>query len=129
MTLKLNVRVTDEIRADLGRRLQRVGVYMVGAIRRNLNRAEPYRRFVGQRGVYYRGLSPSLPGEYPKKITGQLQRAVSWEYRHEIPAVRIGVNLPYAKFLEFGTRVMKARPFISQTFSAEKTTLERILTG
>jgi HK97 gp10 family phage protein len=57
---------------------------------------------------------PSLPGEPPHKRTGTLARSIESEtFRIGDQFVgRVGTNLKYGAYLEFGTRKMAPRPYL-----------------
>jgi HK97 gp10 family phage protein len=57
---------------------------------------------------------PSAPGEPPRKRTGTLQKSIAHEVERQPGAVlaRVGTKVDYGRFLEFGTRRMKARPYL-----------------
>jgi HK97 gp10 family phage protein len=78
------------------------------------------------------GFVRSLPGEPPRKQTGDLRSGVTYEVDQKTLVARVGVYGPatkYAKFLELGTSKMKARPFLRITAWEEKPTVEKILAG
>ncbi|MEY5098720.1 MAG: hypothetical protein RJA36_1439 [Pseudomonadota bacterium] len=58
----------------------------------------------------------SKPGEPPRKRTGTLQKSVGhevfYDLRYDQVTVRAGTNVPYGRFLEYGTRKMAARPWL-----------------
>ena len=54
----------------------------------------------------------SKPGEPPRVQTGVLRRGYTHEIHPTLPIGRVGTNIPYAKWLEFGTRRMAARPHV-----------------
>jgi phage gpG-like protein len=54
----------------------------------------------------------SKPGEVPRVQTGVLRRSITHEMHDTLPIGRVGTNVEYSKWLEFGTRRMKPRPFI-----------------
>lgn len=66
-----------------------------------------------------KGHNPSQPGEAPAPDTGTLMRSVT----HSVEATRdgatanIGSNLEYARYLEYGTSKMRARPWLSQALT------------
>jgi len=68
------------------------------------------------------GPSPSLPGEYPGKDTGNLRRSITFSAASPdklvsaagVSAAKTTENT-YALYLEFGTSKMQARPFLVRT--------------
>lgn len=49
------------------------------------------------------GPEPSAPGEDPHKQKGHLRRGIAMEMDKGILVARVGTNVLYGKFLEFGT--------------------------
>jgi len=66
------------------------------------------------RRVY--GSNPSAPGEAPHKQTGHLRRSVTREVIGL--AGRVGTNLNYGRWLELGTRLVAARPWLRPSLAA-----------
>ena len=111
---------------ELHKRLVKVGVYFASKERQYLNVSQPYKRSAS--GKRLRGLDPSQPGEFPRKLSGQLQRSITW--RVEKDSVIVGSNLRgYPSYLETSTRFMAARPWLSLGFDREKDNMARILVG
>lgn len=55
----------------------------------------------------------SKPSEPPHVDTGTLRRSITHEVeQRNIATGRVGTNVVYAKWLEFGTSKMAARPFL-----------------
>jgi len=78
------------------------------------------------------GFVRSQPGEPPRKQYGTLRRGVTYEVDKGMLVARVGLYGPalaYAKFLELGTRKMKARPYLRQTLFEESGNIEAILAG
>ncbi len=80
----------------------------------------------------------SKPGEPPAIQTGTLRRAMTYEVGKDIqgPVARVGPmstlgekSLKYARFLEFGTRKMRARPFLRPAFARKARDIALILGG
>ena len=73
----------------------------------------------------------SAPGESPRKRTGTLQKSVAFEVRRTLAAitVRIGSSVPYARFLERGTRKMRPRPWLRPGLVEYLQRFQRIVLG
>lgn len=50
------------------------------------------------------------PGGYPAKRTGRFQRSIAYRIRRERKSIEFFSRVPYARYLEWGTRFMRARP-------------------
>jgi HK97 gp10 family phage protein len=77
------------------------------------------------------GLPHSKPGEYPRRLTGYLARAIDVEYDESNLSARVFVRneqAPYWKFLEYGTSRMAPRQFMQRTFREMKPRTRRNLT-
>lgn len=114
---------------QLGDNLERAAIHLTNAMKEKVNRAEPYQRYTGDKGIWYKGEEPSLPGEPPKKIRGDLQRSIAYEMSSDRKSVKVGSNLDYARYLELGTSKMEARPFIRSTLDEERDKINNILAG
>lgn len=113
--------------AELKRNFTKAGVYFVSKLRGSLNRSQPYHRTPDGGTV---GLDPSLPGEYPKKLTGQLQRSITWTVGTKPLSLTVGSNMKgYPKYLQLGTTLMKPRPWLSLGFEKTKDEIGRIIVG
>lgn len=55
----------------------------------------------------------SLPGDPPNTDTGRLVQSVKFDFKNNGLTGRVGTNLRYGAWLEFGTQVMAARPWLS----------------
>ena len=74
----------------------------------------------------------SAPGEPPRKRTGTLQKSVAFEVSwmnlgEPVFTVRVGTNVPYGRFLEYGTRKMAARPWLRPGLAEYLPTAQRVL--
>lgn len=58
-------------------------------------------------GRWYGGIQASAPGEYPAVRTGQLMRSMTATIRNN--SVEFGTNMPYSKYLAYGTSKMRPR--------------------
>lgn len=61
------------------------------------------------------GANPSAPGEPPAKQTGRLRASVAWEVAGLV--ARVGTNVRYGRWLEFGTSRMAARPWLRRALA------------
>ena len=81
--------------------------------------------------IYRRGTvthQASAPGQYPASDTGRLASNV----RFELPSGgnmtgRVGTNIQYGAYLEFGTSRMEARPWLLPSFEKAKANVEKEL--
>ena len=75
-------------------------------------------QFIG-RMKSYKDYSPSAPGDYPRKRSGHLWERIAYVVVGSTKTNDLrgiwGTNVPYAKWLQFGTRHMAARPWMSKT--------------
>lgn len=60
-----------------------------------------------------RVVNVSAPGDPPNTDRGRLVQSIKFDFKDGGLTGRIGTNLKYGKFLEFGTKVMAARPWLS----------------
>lgn len=75
--------------------------------------------------------TPSQPGEPPRKRTGHGQAGVQYELDEATLSGRVGVTkaVVYMLFLELGTRVMDARPWLLATLKRNLDRLSQIAGG
>ena len=99
------------------------------AVRVVLNQA---RNLVSEPGTMNRkgraklyGAVRSLPGEPPRKQTGQLRRSIATEVLSMVG--RVGTNLKYGKHLELGTRKMQPRPWLRRALNESEAAIRAIL--
>lgn len=115
------------VNKELEKRFVSAGVYFVSKTRGYLNTSQPYRR---TRSGGHVGLDPSKPGQFPHKLSGQLQRSVTWKFDKSKMVLTVGFNLKgYPKYLETGTKDMRPRPTLKLSWGKEKNNMGRILTG
>lgn len=87
-------------------------------------------RNLGDMGIH----RASAPGDPPTVRTGRLRRGIQMARPNRNRAAtrvgwRIGINVKYAPFLEFGTRRMRARPFIKPVLKKMQTLGPRMITN
>lgn len=118
---------TKAMRTETQKRLNKAAMWLQTFIREKLSEDQPKVRVKakGKKAGYFRGFSPSLPGRYPKRLSGQLVRSISWEAGSGY--ARVGTNLRYGRWLETGTRRMARRPWLTLACQAAKMQLSAIL--
>lgn len=118
----------DRTKQEIDKGFVRAGIYYTSQTRKYLNVDQRYKR--AKTSGRHRGLSPSKPGEYPRKLSGQLQRSITWAYDANKMVLTVGSNLAgYPSFLQTGTNRMAARPWLTLSFEAEKNTIGRLILG
>lgn len=80
-----------------------------------------------RKGSRIYGSSPSAPGEPPHKQLGHLRRSVTREVVELVG--RVGTNLNYGRWLELGTRLMKARPWLRRALRQKQDAAQAILSA
>jgi len=117
-----------EVDADLVRRMGRTVIFLRDETVKGLSRTQQTKRS----GRALAGLDPSKPGEFPKRVTGRLRNSIATQVEKVGRKIigRYGTNVKdYPLALEFGTRKLKARPFLRPVFFRNKKTIKRILLG
>lgn len=68
------------------------------------------------------GAKRSSTGDPPLKQTGRLRASITHEILDDAtgPFARVGTNLPYALYLELGTRRMAPRPFLRRALDESR---------
>ena len=107
---------TDSVMKDLqkGERdlRRKAGVHVRGKVRAKINKT-----------------TPSIPGEPPGKVTGNLLKGLATKTHPSTTLVGFKPPAYHARMLEFGTSKMAARPVLFPTFAEEAPTIKRILSG
>ncbi len=117
------------IEAEHKKNLARAAIHLKAKCREYCNRPQEYERTKGPKGVHYKGLDPSQPGEFPKRVIGDLVRSIAHEPAPDKLNWKVGTASIVGLYLEFGTRKMAARPWLSQTLLLERDNIMRILEG
>lgn len=99
------------VRRRVARLIDIASRWLRDCIRIKMSRWQPTRG----KGERMRGLFPSEPGEYPKKVRGVARMNVGAEFNKELLEARIGTRASFklGRWLELGTHKMKPRPWLS----------------
>jgi len=136
-----------QLKGEVAKNLERAAIFLVEKVKLNLNTSQDYKkstdtaistrsggktvhrvvRLRKNKGVYFYGLDPSASGEFPHKLTGNLQRSITYEMADGGQRALVGSGVTYAKFLELGTSKMAPRPFLRPTLNINKDALVRII--
>jgi len=73
-----------------------------------------------------RDVSVSDPFDYPNTDTGRLVQSINFDFSPTGSSGRVGSNLPYAKFLELGTKDMAPRPWLTLAVDAVQDKIKSI---
>ena len=68
----------------------------------------------------------SKPGEIPRVQTGDLKKSYGIDMHPTLPICRMGTNLFYAKYLEFGTKHMAPRPHVRPALIKLRPTYKKV---
>jgi len=113
------------IRDETGKRIDMAARFIRDRAKEGLSRTQEVRIY-GKKGKRSRkGMDPSQPGEFPKKVSGHLRIDTRKEFDKELLEARVGTNVPYGKWLELGTRTMARRPFMRLTLTQNAPELMR----
>ncbi len=114
-------------RRDAEKNLTKAGIYFVSQLRTELNVAQPYTR--SPAGNYH-GRNPSAPGNFPHKLSGGLQKSITWKLDKPNLVLTVGSNLGgYPKFLQLGTKSMQPRPWLTLSWGRHEAKITSIVTG
>ena len=120
--------VTAKIQGHVANRLQYAARALVNFIRKQLSSSGGPSSAGGAPMVGgVRVAGPPAPGGWPHKQTGHLRRNVQQQFDRIRMTARVGTNVLYGKFLEFGTKNMAARPWLSRALREFRSQLVRIL--
>jgi len=68
----------------------------------------------------------SKPGDPPNTDTGRLVQSIKFEFSNDYAIGSVGTNLKYGKHLEYGTRTMAARPWLSRAIRICQKDIEKM---
>lgn len=133
--------VLRDITRGQKRNVARAGAYLSADIKSKFQRTP---MLMGKRGARRRGgpghrlYEPSRPGEIPAVQKGHLRRSIISETDVDVqgPVSRVGpmstvkgMEMKYARYLEFGTRKMRARPYMRPALARNRLAIGRLLAG
>lgn len=125
--MEFDINALNKIEAEFKRNLQKAALYVKGKVKQNINSGQEYVRTKGPNGVYYHGRDPSQPGDYVKRVTGQLVRSIATAPSPDGNSWTVGSNLQYATYIEFGTSKAAPRKFLRATLEEERDNIIRII--
>lgn len=99
--------------------LQSVGFFLESDIKRSFKPGHG-RTYIIHNKIH----RASAPGEPPAVLTGRLRSSIASDLKKN--SVKIGTNVEYAKWLEFGTSRMEARPFLRPALERNRREIPRI---
>jgi len=90
-------------------------------------RVDPFKSYTRWKGKKVH--LASAEGEYPAVDSGRLRQSIthSVEIEDSETVGRVGVNLPYGKYLEFGTSKMAARPWLAPSLEKNRAKIKQLL--
>ena len=116
--LKANLNKIQQKTSKLRPLFKQIGVYMLGSVNRTFtSEGKPKWTDIQECTKLQRARIGKYPGKM-LQITGRLKRSITFEASNS--DVKIGTSVPYAPFLQFGTRNMSDRPFLQFLKTDEK---------
>lgn len=115
-------RVQKRIHNNLMAKGRRIAMHLERRVKQNINTGQP----TEGSGRNRRGLNPSKPGQFPKKVTARLQTSIRGRVT-QLPdrvRVKVGTNVVYARHLETGDR-----SFLMRTVREEGSKIASIMRG
>ena len=129
-SVRLNIK-PEKVIAKAGELLEKnmriATIWLRDRVKVKLNVGQPVR--ITKSGAII-GLDPSRPGEPPHKITGQLQNSIGQRVDRTATGIVgvVGTSLKKGRWLELGTSMMAARPYLRVTLVENRRRILGILT-
>jgi phage gpG-like protein len=129
-------RVVAEAERLAGRGIRAAAIFLANRVKEIVSVPAPRRiAIAGKRAKwvppgtrYYVATTPAIAGAPPRKLSGQLRRSITWEYREDIQTARVGTNIVYGRRLELGfPRGHKPHPYLSVALERHKGQLATII--
>ena len=128
------------MRAEMVRRINTSCYLVLGHAKQLINvegttkskaagKRDKHGRFLKGSGRLIYGANPSAPGEPPHKQRGRLLASVAKDVDPASLTGRVGTNLKYGLFLELGTRLMAARPWLRRSLAERREQVKAILSA
>jgi len=76
-----------------------------------------------------RTVNVSDEGDTPNTDTGRLVQSIKFDFKNEGLTGRVGTNLKYGAWLEFGTKTMQARPWLTPAVQLAGESIGEIFAG
>ena len=118
--------VSDDVNDELRKALAKAALIVQKEAKRNLSKPGKGKK---HRGLNYRS---SKPGDSPAVQTGHLRRSVQVDtskLKGKRPSVRVGTNLKYGAWLEYGTRWIAMRPWFRPAVFKSQKKLAKLIEG
>lgn len=109
--------VVAKIKQDVDSRALSAANHLANRIKESIDRPNPT------------GRDPSRPGEYPKKVSGELQASIVVQESETGTGYAVGTTLEYGKFLELGTSKMSPRPWLSKALREYASEIAKIFSS
>lgn len=114
----------DELESEVNAALLSIAKKIEGDAKASIQRGPKTGKFYKRRGVTHRA---SAPGQAPASNTGRLANSIIGKMKGRLHA-EISATTHYARFLEFGTRFIKRRPFMAPALMKNKDFIEKRIT-
>ncbi len=73
-----------------------------------------------------RVVNVSAPGSPPNTDTGRAVQSIKFDFKDQGMVGRVGTNLKYLAGLEFGTKFVEARPWLSTALTSTQSEIKKI---
>lgn len=125
VTVRIN-KLTPEIQAKIGKALQVCGLVIQNKARELVLKGPKTGRVYNRNGRVH---VASAPGEPPASDTGTLVRSILMDVDLQALTLKVAAGTMYAKYLEYGTRHMAPRPFMSTALKQTQQKVMAVLQG
>jgi hypothetical protein len=129
-SLKDNSREMEaQLRKEMGNRLERAAILLQDKLKQAVSVAPGEIKRYGKKGVYFKGVPASNPGDPPHKVTGSLRASIAYDMGADRQSVKIGTSEAVGAYLETGTTKMAARPWLRPTLASCWSAIQKIIGG